>query len=595
MANPKIQLRHDTAANWTSVNPVLLEGEVGVEITSQKDTNVAFNSRQSNPLVVGVNGVISNFLAQTSNIGTDAGNYIYFNQYPSGDYTWEVTFSIDTFGQQQVIIHQESAFTAEIKPTGILQGYNFTTATTTDFGQLEVNKKYTLKIVATNNGQDKTYYLNGEQVGTITGDTNVDLTDTYPHLGLSSYYHNGMYDNPLKGKIYLAETFFNDTPLFVYDKRFKIGDGTTAWSDLDYQAIDITPLEDSIDQLEQDYGSLIDKVDDIEQKIPVGYVAINPIEITEGRHPYTSDFTNLHYSSDKGYCYDALIVLPPSEGFSSTKGFILRFGLDNFLENPARIYLYYPSPELFIGFNTNMKITFGSQHASLQWFKASDKTYGYEMILNVAEKTFTANIYRDAEFTNKINGATINLTDDNLNLFLNNYLKENISITYNFYQAGVDNYITVNQNTSGGWVYSPLSTEKDGIQLSYDNNTLKVNDSGQLYTDISSMNQQLSGLSLPDVTKVTELTLGASGTTYTAPGNGYFFLDTDSNNNTGYIEFVSPSAVYYEYKYPTYTTTQPLQILFPCLKGDIVTVVYQNISSRRTFKFIYASGEEVSS
>lgn len=36
MANPKIQLRHDTAANWASVNPVLLEGEVGLETDTLK-------------------------------------------------------------------------------------------------------------------------------------------------------------------------------------------------------------------------------------------------------------------------------------------------------------------------------------------------------------------------------------------------------------------------------------------------------------------------------------------------------------------------------------------------------------------------------
>lgn len=36
MANPKIQLRHDTAANWASVNPILLEGEVGLETDTLK-------------------------------------------------------------------------------------------------------------------------------------------------------------------------------------------------------------------------------------------------------------------------------------------------------------------------------------------------------------------------------------------------------------------------------------------------------------------------------------------------------------------------------------------------------------------------------
>lgn len=43
-----IQLRHDTAANWTSVNPILLEGEVGIETDTNKtkigDGTTAWNS-----------------------------------------------------------------------------------------------------------------------------------------------------------------------------------------------------------------------------------------------------------------------------------------------------------------------------------------------------------------------------------------------------------------------------------------------------------------------------------------------------------------------------------------------------------------------
>ena len=45
---PKIQLRHDTSTNWTTYNPVLLEGEVGVETDTNKmkigDGSTAWNS-----------------------------------------------------------------------------------------------------------------------------------------------------------------------------------------------------------------------------------------------------------------------------------------------------------------------------------------------------------------------------------------------------------------------------------------------------------------------------------------------------------------------------------------------------------------------
>lgn len=36
MSNPKIQLRHDTSSNWSSVNPILLVGEVGIETDTNK-------------------------------------------------------------------------------------------------------------------------------------------------------------------------------------------------------------------------------------------------------------------------------------------------------------------------------------------------------------------------------------------------------------------------------------------------------------------------------------------------------------------------------------------------------------------------------
>lgn len=48
MTNPKIQLRHDTASNWSSVNPTLLEGEIGIETDTGKskigDGSTAWNS-----------------------------------------------------------------------------------------------------------------------------------------------------------------------------------------------------------------------------------------------------------------------------------------------------------------------------------------------------------------------------------------------------------------------------------------------------------------------------------------------------------------------------------------------------------------------
>ena len=40
MSNPRIQLRHDTAENWSTANPVLLDGEVGIEKGTSETVNL---------------------------------------------------------------------------------------------------------------------------------------------------------------------------------------------------------------------------------------------------------------------------------------------------------------------------------------------------------------------------------------------------------------------------------------------------------------------------------------------------------------------------------------------------------------------------
>lgn len=75
MANPKIQLRHDTSANWSSANPTLLEGEFAYETDTKKikvgDGTTAYNSlayldvslTQVDDLTV--HGLLSSFVGNT--------------------------------------------------------------------------------------------------------------------------------------------------------------------------------------------------------------------------------------------------------------------------------------------------------------------------------------------------------------------------------------------------------------------------------------------------------------------------------------------------------------------------------------------------
>lgn len=86
------------------------------------------------------------------------------------------------------------------------------------------------------------------------------------------------------------------------------------------------------------------------------------------------------------------------------------------------------------------------------------------------------------------------------------------------------------------------------------------------------------------------LTLGASGTNYTAPANGYFCLSKQASgslqwanliNNGGAIRMVAsaPSGIY-------------IYVYIPVKKGDNVIPFYDATGSTEFFRFVYAEGDK---
>lgn len=101
-------------------------------------------------------------------------------------------------------------------------------------------------------------------------------------------------------------------------------------------------------------------------------------------------------------------------------------------------------------------------------------------------------------------------------------------------------------------------------------------------------NSDLSGLGMPS-NKYVELTVGASGTTYTAPANGYFNVYGLANGGQGWIYLQNNNKG---------TTCQPsnsnqngVNGFIPVSKGDVVFVQYINITWS-AFRFYYAQGAE---
>lgn len=103
-------------------------------------------------------------------------------------------------------------------------------------------------------------------------------------------------------------------------------------------------------------------------------------------------------------------------------------------------------------------------------------------------------------------------------------------------------------------------------------------------------NIYMSGMGMPSDTYI-DLTLGASGSTYTAPANGYIFLNKSSsgagqytgitNNTSGLITEQISTANY-----------QNLPCSLECGQGDSLTVEYTAGGALISFRFVYAQGSE---
>lgn len=103
---------------------------------------------------------------------------------------------------------------------------------------------------------------------------------------------------------------------------------------------------------------------------------------------------------------------------------------------------------------------------------------------------------------------------------------------------------------------------------------------------------------MPSTTNV-ELTLGASGATYTAPANGWFTLRLTSKGGTGEAwVIVSSSASALSVRdsnYHTNTTTElGLYCSIPVKAGNVISISYATMPTvvARVLRFIYAEGSK---
>lgn len=123
--------------------------------------------------------------------------------------------------------------------------------------------------------------------------------------------------------------------------------------------------------------------------------------------------------------------------------------------------------------------------------------------------------------------------------------------------------------------------------------------SGKANTDMDNLSNTgkslISGLGMPS-DNYDDLTLGASGATYTAPANGWFIFRKTATGAGQYIGATNlgkngTSNIADSCIFATGNGAQ-LAVTIPAKKGDIIGYGYTTAGATITFRFVYAEGEE---
>ena len=100
-------------------------------------------------------------------------------------------------------------------------------------------------------------------------------------------------------------------------------------------------------------------------------------------------------------------------------------------------------------------------------------------------------------------------------------------------------------------------------------------------------NTYMARMAMPS-DKYIDLTLGATGTTYTAPADGYFDLRKGANNG----EFMQITGILETKVYAVSGTNNAISTFMPVRKGDSTTIWYNASGTTYAFRFVYAAGSE---
>lgn len=167
------------------------------------------------------------------------------------------------------------------------------------------------------------------------------------------------------------------------------------------------------------------------------------------------------------------------------------------------------------------------------------------------------------------------------------------------YAENINNTTTVQPQTIKVLYYIVIATStKTDVQVGIDEIATDLN--GKADTDLTNATDQakilMGGMAMPS-NRYIDLTLGASGTTYTAPANGWIFIRSFPTDFGGYFSIVVNGLVNGRRSMPSrglrdaYGAEWYVTNFVPITKGTNFTVLY-SAAECAEFRFYYAFGAE---
>lgn len=134
------------------------------------------------------------------------------------------------------------------------------------------------------------------------------------------------------------------------------------------------------------------------------------------------------------------------------------------------------------------------------------------------------------------------------------------------------------------------TTTKTSIEVDIDEIAADLN--GKADVDLTNVNNsgtsKVAGWAMPSVT-YTNLTLGASGSTYTAPANGWFAIFGYNGGSNYYVEMKANNVIFSN---RSGYSGNDIGLSCPVIKGANMTLRYDGFNSVSYFRFIYDKGSE---